>query len=51
MTFTVQSELDVTEFTTVAAAVPEPSAWALMLMGFGALGGALRSHRRHFAAI
>ncbi len=26
--------------------VPEPSSWALMLLGFGALGGALRSRRR-----
>jgi hypothetical protein len=25
-----------------AAAVPEPAAWALMLFGFGAMGGALR---------
>jgi hypothetical protein len=26
--------------------VPEPSSWALMLLGFGALGGALRSRRK-----
>lgn len=27
-------------------AVPEPSAWALMLIGFGAVGGAMRSAKR-----
>ena len=27
------------------AAVPEPASWALMLVGFGALGGALRGRR------
>lgn len=26
--------------------VPEPAAWALMLVGFGGLGAALRSRRR-----
>ena len=30
---------------TVNAVVPEPSAWALMILGFGALGGALRRRR------
>jgi len=29
----------------VFAGTPEPAAWALMLVGFGALGGALRSRR------
>lgn len=32
--------------TTVAAAVPEPSTWALMLLGFGFVGGAMRSIKR-----
>lgn len=38
----------VTAFSTVAAvgAVPEPSTWAMMLIGFGAIGGGLRSRRR-----
>lgn len=31
-------------------AVPEPSAWALMLLGVGAVGGALRSRRRRVTA-
>ena len=32
-----------------AAAVPEPMTWALMLMGFGGLGAALRANRRQGA--
>jgi hypothetical protein len=31
---------------TSAAAVPEPASWAFMLLGFGAIGGAVRSRRR-----
>ena len=30
----------------VSAAVPEPASWALMVIGFGGLGAALRSRRR-----
>lgn len=30
----------------LTAAVPEPSTWALMLLGFGAVGGAMRTKRR-----
>lgn len=30
---------------TVQGAVPEPGAWALMIVGFGAVGGALRRRR------
>lgn len=30
----------------VTAAVPEPSTWAMMLLGFGAIGFALRARRR-----
>jgi hypothetical protein len=36
--------------TGVAAGAPEPTAWALMLIGFGGLGVALRSRRRHAVA-
>ena len=31
---------------TVMSAVPEPSTWAMMLLGFGLVGGALRSAKR-----
>ncbi len=30
----------------LAAGVPEPSAWALLIAGFGVVGGAMRSRRR-----
>lgn len=30
----------------VTGAVPEPTSWAMMLLGFGAVGGALRARRR-----
>ncbi len=33
--------------STIMTGVPEPAAWALMLMGFGGLGALLRSRRRH----
>ena len=32
-------------------AVPEPTTWALLLVGFGAIGGALRSRSRRPAAL
>jgi len=31
-------------------AVPEPTTWAMMLLGFGAIGGAIRSSRRRLVA-
>ncbi|MEO9468834.1 PEPxxWA-CTERM sorting domain-containing protein [Parasphingorhabdus sp.] len=33
-------------FTTPPPAVPEPSTWAMMIGGFGLVGGAMRSRRR-----
>lgn len=30
---------------SIAAGVPEPAAWGMMLIGFGAVGGAARLHR------
>ncbi|TAL32312.1 MAG: PEP-CTERM sorting domain-containing protein [Phenylobacterium sp.] len=35
---------------TDPGAVPEPGAWALMILGFGALGAQLRRRRRNLAA-
>ena len=34
----------------LTSVVPEPAAWALMLVGFGGLGAALRARRQAFAA-
>jgi hypothetical protein len=36
---------------TEAAAVPEPASWAMMLLGFGAVGFALRRHGRKGATL
>ena len=33
-------------FYLVGGSVPEPTTWALMLLGFGGVGAALRSRRR-----
>jgi hypothetical protein len=38
--------LDDISLSTAAPGVPEPATWALMLMGFGAAGAALRNRRR-----
>jgi hypothetical protein len=35
---------------STAAAVPEPSTWAMMLVGFGGLGGVVRRSRRRAIA-
>jgi hypothetical protein len=47
-TATFTSTSNAFEVASVAsiAAVPEPASWALMLMGFGTAGAALRSSRR-----
>lgn len=37
--------IDQLNFTQVAAAVPEPANWAMMIAGFGLVGGAMR-HRK-----
>jgi hypothetical protein len=37
------------EFSAVAA-IPEPASWALMILGFGGVGGALRRRRQALAA-
>lgn len=35
-----------TGYQPTASAVPEPASWAMMLLGFGGLGGAMRAGRR-----
>ncbi len=42
-------ELGLDNFSVDVAAVPEPATWALMLVGFGGLGAALRVSRRRQA--
>ena len=47
VTFATPGTANVTgRFTLVTAPVPEPSTWALMLLGFGAVGAAMRSPAR-----
>jgi hypothetical protein len=41
---------DVRTDGTFTTATPEPASWAMMLLGFGALGAAMRSRRRIAAA-
>lgn len=40
------SSFDNATFSASLAAVPEPAAWGLMIVGFGAIGGALRRRQR-----
>ncbi|MEW5687593.1 MAG: PEPxxWA-CTERM sorting domain-containing protein [Pseudomonadota bacterium] len=41
--------LDDLTYSTGVTGVPEPATWALMILGFGSAGAALRSRRRAFA--
>jgi hypothetical protein len=52
VTFSTEST-NAFEFDGLAGsvAVPEPGTWALMILGFGGAGAALRSNRRRVAAI
>jgi hypothetical protein len=45
-----QSSSDAFEFDGLAGVVPEPAAWTMMIMGFGAAGAMLRSRRRVLVA-
>lgn len=38
------------EVLSIPGGVPEPAAWALMIMGFGAVGGAMRRRHRQLQA-
>ncbi|WP_337185890.1 PEPxxWA-CTERM sorting domain-containing protein [Phenylobacterium sp.] len=42
--------IDNITFDTLAAAIPEPSAWGMMILGFGGVGGVLRRRRDMVAA-
>jgi hypothetical protein len=44
--YTYVSRSGIQVLATAAAPVPEPATWALMIAGFGAVGGALRYRRR-----
>lgn len=37
-------------FRTIASRLPEPATWVLMILGFGAIGGAMRFHIRRSEA-
>ena len=53
LAFKGQVAADDTSFidkVSATGAVPEPAAWALMILGFGGVGAALRSKRRALAA-
>ena len=39
------------EIASISAAVPEPGVWAMMLVGFGGMGAAMRSRRKAAAAV
>lgn len=53
LSFVGQVGADETSFidkvSATGGAVPEPAAWALMIVGFGGVGAALRNKRRAFA--
>jgi hypothetical protein len=38
--------IDNVTFDSVTSAAPEPASWALMLGGFGLVGGAMRGRRK-----
>ena len=44
-------DLDLLSVSSVSAAVPELSTWAMMLIGFGGLGAMARSRRRRAVAV
>lgn len=52
VTFRTPGTASVTgRFTLINNAVPEPSTWALMLLGFGAIGATMRSSQRRRVSV
>lgn len=52
--YSSRQQITVSNFSvngTVFGAVPEPSTWAMMLLGFGAIGVAMRRSRRRHGAL
>ena len=50
-TFSPGSSSFVSASSSAVAPVPEPASWALLIMGFAVLGGALRTRRPRLAAL
>jgi hypothetical protein len=48
--FTNTQSFSITNLGPSPAPIPEPTSWALMLLGFGGLGSVLRQRRRSEAA-
>ncbi|HEX2815879.1 MAG TPA: PEPxxWA-CTERM sorting domain-containing protein [Phenylobacterium sp.] len=42
---------EISDVAGIAAGVPEPASWALMILGFGGAGAALRGQRRRQASV
>ena len=43
--------IGLSEVRFTGSAVPEPATWAMMILGFGAAGAAMRNNRRRQAAL
>lgn len=49
VTYTTTAGSTTYNFEVAAAGVPEPATWAMLMIGFGAMGASLRTRRRHNA--
>ena len=45
-TVPIGATLTISALTSVASAAPEPAAWAMMIVGFGVVGGILRKRQQ-----